>query len=131
MKVIRSNVTYTVPHWNFCNVDKFDYDGSPSKQVCQFCIKSRSGAYCALYNQQLSVTGKQIEKLRQCCCATAGFESVIQQPPPQPEGPTIPPKELMKQAINLYSKTLSDLISQGYPRQIAEQAAKKYVLGER
>lgn len=131
MKVIKSNVTYQVPHWNFCNVDKFDYDGTPSKQVCQFCIKTRSGTRCVLYDQYLNVAGNQINKLPQCCRATAGFESVIQQQPPQPEGPTIPPKELMKHAISLYSKTLSDLINQGYPKQIAEQVAKKYVLGEK
>ena len=43
--------------------------------------------------------------------------------------PTIPPKDLMKQTIELYSKTVSDLVAQGYPRPMAEQAAKKYILG--
>lgn len=69
--------------------------------------------------------GKQIQKIRQCCKATAGFESVIE----PATAPTIPPKDLMKATIELYNKTVNDLISQGYPRQIAEQVAKQHVLG--
>jgi len=125
MKTIKSNVTYKVPHWNYCNVDHLDIDATPSKRVCQFCIKERSGYRCALYNQPLMSDGIQIRKLDKCCRATAGFASVIE---PE-EAPTIPPKDLMKQAIELYNKTVNDLLSQGYPRQMAEAAAKKYVLG--
>lgn len=125
MKYIKSNVTYKVPHWNYCNVDRFDIDAAPSKQVCQFCIKERGGYRCALYNQPLMSDGTQINKVKQCCRATAGFESVIEAPP---EVPTIPPKDLMKQTIELYSKTVNDLITQGYPRAMAETAAKKFIL---
>lgn len=125
MKTIKSTVAYKVPHWNFCNVDRFDIDATPSKQVCQFCIKTKDGYRCALYNQPLVSDGTQIQKVRQCCKATAGYESVIE----HVEAPTIPPKDLMKQTIELYSKTVNDLLGQGYPRQMAELAAKKYVLG--
>lgn len=124
MKSIKSNVTYKVPHWNYCNVDRLDMDATPSKQVCQFCIKERGGYRCALYNKPLYGNGTEIQKLPQCCKATAGFASVIE---PE-EAPTIQPKDLMKAAIELYSKTVNDLISQGYPRQIAEQVAKKHIL---
>lgn len=125
MKTIKSTVSYKVPHWNYCNVDHFDIDATPSKQVCQFCIKTKDGYRCALYNQPLMFDGVQIKKHTACCRATAGYESVIE----PAEAPTIPPKDLMKQTIDLYNKTVNDLLSQGYPRQMAEMAAKKYVLG--
>lgn len=125
MKTIKSTISYRVPHWNYCNVDRFDIDATPSKQVCQFCIKTKNAYHCVLYNQPLMSDGTQISKVRQCCRATAGFESVIEE---QPQVPTIPPKDLMKQTIELYSKTVNDLIGQGYPRPMAELAAKKYLL---
>lgn len=129
MKTIQSKVTYTVPHWNFCNVDKFDIDGTPSKNVCQFCIKTKQGHVCALYNEDLSVQGNKIAKVRACCKATAGFESVITPKVEEPAVPTIPPKDLMKQTIELYDKTLKDLMAQGYPQPIAAATAKKFILG--
>lgn len=129
MKLIQSKVTYKVPHWNYCNVDVFDIDGTPSKRVCQFCIKTRQGHVCALYDEALSVKGNQISKVRACCKATAGFESVIAPKAEAPVVPTIPPKELMKQAIELYDKTTKELVAQGYQQAIAAAAAKKHILG--
>ena len=129
MKYIQSKVTYNVPHWNFCNVDRFDIDGTLSKQVCQFCIKTKQGHMCALYNEALSVQNNKIAKVRACCKATAGFESVIEPKAEAPAGPTIPPKDLMKQTIELYEKTTKDLVAQGYPHAMAAAAAKKYILG--
>ncbi len=130
MKRIQSTVTYTVPHWNFCNVDRFDMDATPSKQVCQFCIKTKSGYRCALYNESLPYDGVQIRKTDECCRATAGYRStVVADPAPATAAtPTIPPKDLIKQTIELYSKTTSDLIAHGYPRAMAETAAKKFIL---
>ena len=123
MKTIKSTVTYKVPHWNFCNVDRFDIDATPSKQVCQFCIKQRGGNRCALYDKPLMSDGSFIQKLPQCCRATAGYESEIE----PDEAPTLPPKDLMKQTIALYKKNVNDLVSQGYPRQLAEQAAEQLI----
>lgn len=126
MKRIKSTVSYTVPHWNFCNSDNLTATGDMTNHTCRFCIKDKSGVHCMLYDKPLAVKNDLIYKVRECCKATAGFESVIDEPPP---APTIPPKDLMKQTIELYSKTMNDLITQGYPRPMAEQAAKKYILG--
>ena len=68
-----------------------------------------------------------ISKVRECCKATAGFESNIAE---APQGPTIDPKELMKQTIQMYTKTVDDLVKQGYPLPMANTVAKKYVLGD-
>lgn len=130
MKRIQSTVTYNVPHWNFCNVDRFDMDATPSKQVCQFCIKTKAGYRCALDNQSLMCDGVQIRKTEDCCKATAGYRSTIvaDPAPATAAAPTIQPKDLIKQTIELYSKTTNDLIAQGYPRAMAELAAKKFML---
>lgn len=127
MKTIKSNVTYKVPHWNFCNVDRFDMDATPSKQLCQFCIKTKTGYKCALYNESLASKEGAVAKTQGCCRATAGFASVIEPPAP----PTINPLDLIKQTIDMYSKTVNDLINQGYPRAMAESAAKQYILNSK
>lgn len=83
-----------------------------------------------LYNESLSVTDGLINKTRACCKATAGIDARIDADRIEPPGPTVPPKELMKQTIALYDKTLNTLLNQGYPRPIAEKAARKYILGD-
>lgn len=78
-----------------------------------------------LYDKQLNVNNGLIQKPPACIDATAGFESVIE----PAEVPTIDPKDLMKQTINLYEKTVKDLMAQGYPQPVAAATAKKFVLG--
>lgn len=117
-----------VPNWNFCNNDNLDMDGTMSKLVCQFCIKEKTGHRCALYNQTLSANGQMIEKLRACCRATAGFKSDIAAAPQQPMGPTVDPKQHTKHAIDSYQKTVEDLMRKGYPRDLASNVARKYML---
>lgn len=127
MKKITSTVRYSVPDWNFCNLNRFDIDGSMTGQTCRFCEKTRSGTKCLLYNKMLSVTGDLISKTEECCRATAGYRSNINS---EPDVPTVPPKDLMKDTIDRYNKTVNSLIRQGYPRQIAETVAKKHTIGD-
>ena len=130
MKWVKTTVNYKVPHWNFCNVDRFDYDATASKQLCRFCQKTREGYRCALYDQSLLADHGRVSKALQCCETTAGFPSVIEREEIA-DVPTISPKDLMKHAIEAYTKTVEALINQGYPRAIAEQVAKKHVLGDK
>lgn len=125
MKNIKSTVTYTVPNWNYCNSDNLINGGELTRNVCRFCVKGR----CLLYDKPLSVSDQLISKTRECCKATVGFQSNIDATTPPPV-PTIQPKALMKQTIELYNKTVNDLIAQGYPKQIADATAKQYVLGD-
>ena len=127
MKKINSQVTYIVPNWNFCNNDNLLPGGRLQKDTCQFCAKTKSGARCLLYNKSLSVNDGFISKVRECCKATAGFASTIDN---TKEVPTVGPLELMEQTINLYDKTVKDLMAQSYPRAIAEKVARKHVLGK-
>lgn len=127
MKSIKSTVHYTVPNWNFCNSDNLSAAGEMTSQLCRFCIKSKAGYRCLLYDESLMTKHELIYKVRACCKATAGFESVIE-PPQQEATPVIPPKELMKHTLTTYKKLVNDLVSQGYPRSMAEQAAEKSML---
>ena len=126
MKRIKSTISYTVPNWNFCNSDNLTAAGKLTDVKCRFCTKTKSGYSCVLYDVQLASREGLIYKPLACRKATAGFESVIDEPAPVP---TVQPKDLMKQAIDLYNKTVAYLINQGYPRQIAENVAKQHILG--
>lgn len=128
MKRIQSQVTYTVPSWNFCNNDNLLPGGRLQNDTCRFCIKTKTGRHCVLYDQPLRTDGEFIDKARECCKATAGFASNIVEAPP---APTIDPRELIKQVVDLYAKTVNDLLAQGYPRQIAETLAKKHLLSDK
>jgi hypothetical protein len=125
MKRIKSTVTYTVPHWNFCNEDNLDFGAVLTSATCRFCIKDKTGHHCVLYDQALSVNNKLIAKVPACIDATAGFKSEIE----PAEVPTIPPKVIMKQTIELYEQTIKSLVDQGYPQSIAAATAKKHILG--
>ena len=128
MKKITSQVTYTVPNWNFCNNDNLLPGGRLQKDTCRFCVKTKTGYRCLLYDQPLKTDGEFIDKIRECCKATAGFASRIED---APLVPTLEPHELMKQTIDLYAKTVNELLSQRYPRTIAEQVAKQHILGNK
>lgn len=128
MRRVTSSITYTVPSWNFCNNDNLLPGGRLQKDVCRFCIKTRGGYRCALYDQTLSTDGEFIDKVRACCKATAGFASNIEE---APAAPTVDPSLLVKQVIELYDKTVKELVNQKYPRAIAEQVAKKHLLGDK
>lgn len=130
MKKIKSTVSYVVPHWQFCNSDNLVYDDEIPKETCKFCVKTKTGHKCLLYNETLSVNDGLISKVRKCCKATAGFKSEIDvDTMKQPQGPTVDPREVMKQTIELYDKTVRELTAQKYPRQMAESLAKQYILG--
>ena len=129
MKRIKSNVSYIVPNWNYCNSDNLVNGGELTKHTCRFCVKTKAGYTCLLYNESLSTNDEFISKVRACCEASAGYQSVIETDVAQP-GPTIQPKDLMKSTIELYDKTVNDLLSQGYPKNLAQQVAKQFVLGD-
>lgn len=125
MKRIKSNITYEVPHWNFCNSDHIDIDGSMLKPTCRFYRQDKSGSYCTLYQRSLVNNDGLIEKTRECCKATAGFTSAVGIAPV----PTVPPETIIRQTIDLYQRTVQDLLNQGYPQAMAAQVARQYIIG--
>lgn len=130
MKYIKSTVSYAVPHWNFCNEDNLNKYGELTAKTCQFCVKEKGKYRCMLYNEELHKSGDLIEKTKSCCRATAGFKSEVVVEHLETTKYIMPPKELIKQAIDDYNSKLNELLAQRYPRQIAEMAARKFTLGE-
>lgn len=128
MKRIKSTVTYTVPSWNYCNSDNL-VRGEVTKDKCRFCARVRGGHHCLLYDEALYGDGETICKTAKCKRATVGLGAEIVTDNVAPQQPTINPKDIIKQTIELYTKTVNDLTKDGYPRQLAENLAKQHLLG--
>lgn len=122
MKCVKTEVTYKVPDWQFCNHSKL---GKPTKDVCRFCVKHGKAHVCVMHNMPLDVTeGILINKCMACVKATAGFRSVVEDTEVR-----VDPKDVMRLAINKYRQAYSQLISQGYPADMADKLAYKSILG--
>ena len=112
MKKIRTEVSYKVPHWAFCNCDANEMN-DVTKDVCKFCVTKRGGERrCVLYDESLTVVDGLVSKSEGCKKATAGIKSVIESDRVAPTGPSVQPKILITQTIELYSKTVNDLLNQ-------------------
>lgn len=129
MRRIKMTLSYVVPAWNFCNYDT----SNTSKEVCRFCEKTKKGHHCVLYDADLMSDGNLISKVKGCCRATAGYDTVVTyeapQAPAQNQAPAVDPKWIMQETLKMYNKSLNDLLAQGYPRPMAEKLAQQYVLG--
>ena len=124
MQKVKVTVNFKVPSWDFCNDDRLD-GGELTKSKCRFCDAERGHYSCRLYGEALWANDGLIQKTHQCKLASIGIATEVEEPAP---GPTISPKELMKHTIELYSKTVKDLQSQGYPTPLAEKVAKQHIL---
>lgn len=118
-------VTCSIPSWNFCNIDKLPEKLSaqigPSKELCRFCVKKNGNHHCTLYDRALKADGRFTYKVPACIDAAATGLAV--------EEPAIriDPALIIDETLKLYKKTMNDLLNQGYPRNIAETVATKYV----
>ena len=126
MKKIKQTVEYRVPSWNFCNIDTVTAAGTPSKTKCRFCVTTRQGTRCSLYDEELLVDSMFTHKTKKCIRATAGFTETVD----EPTTPIVDPKLIIKETINSYKRTVADLMRQGYPRNMAETLAARYILEE-
>lgn len=128
MRKVKITLQHRVPSWNMCNYDGFTADGRTSKDTCRFCQKTKEGYKCLLYDEQLRSDSKFVYKTKCCVTATAGYAVTADEP--VPEGPIVDPKKLISETLKVYRKTYNDLLKQGYPRQIAEQIAAEYMIGD-
>lgn len=121
MRKIKQSITYTVPSWNFCNKDEFQQNGRYSKELCRFCIKSKDGHRCLLYDKALAADPNFVHKTADCINASAGFKTEVTESIP----PVVVPKLIVRETIKSYKKTVKELMAQKYPRNIAETLAEK------
>lgn len=124
MRKVKLDLKIIVPSWNFCNEDKFTANGMESKTKCRFCVSTKKGSYCTLYDEMLASDGTFTHKTAGCIRATAGFGVEVDD-----TLVAVDPKLIVRETVKTYNKTLSDLLKSGYPRNIAEQVAMEYVIG--
>lgn len=130
LKSVKTNITYKVPSWNFCNCMSQRKLGQPDGTMCRFCIKEGKKYRCALYNMPLAVEeGIMIEKAYDCKRATAGFKSVVEDVEDTESVPTVNPKLIVKATLDEYIKIRKQLIGQGYPEVVADKVAREYLIG--
>lgn len=127
MRKIKIDLRCKVPSWNYCNHDGPTPDMRFSKELCRFCVSTKAGCYCALHDAQLMSDKYFVHKTPACIDATAGFAVSVD------EAPTISvdPKEIINETIKSYNKLMNDLLKQGYPRNMAEVIATKYMTGDK
>lgn len=128
MRKIKVALQCRVPSWNFCNLDGMQPDQRITTEACRFCVSTKAGKRCLLYDKPLKFDGKFIYKPDECIDATAGFAITVDEP--VPERPVVDPKVIIRETLKLYNKELGDLLNQGYPRSMAEMIAMKYVTGD-
>lgn len=120
MKRVRMTLSYVAPGWNFCT---FEEGG-----LCRFCDKTKNGHVCRLYDVRLMSDGQDIYKVEGCKRATAGFDTIIEDAAPQTTA-RVDPKLVIAEALKVYNKALNELLSQGYPKALAEKLATQIVTG--
>ena len=128
MKRITSGVSYTVPHWGFCNCDANPTNDKSLKVLCRFCVKKGNSYFCVLHEEPLEKGHTLIEKTAKCNRITLGANERIEEKPMEPV-PAVDPKKLIKMSIDNYEKQVTSLQRQGYPLEIARTVAREYVLG--
>lgn len=82
-----------------------------------------------LYDEALTADPDFVHKTAACIKATAGYAITVDDQ--VPIGPSADPKLIIRETIALYRKTVSDLVSQGYPQTMAETIASKYLTGDK
>lgn len=128
MKKIKTTVTYKVSDGFYCNLRQKAWKNFPPEQRCRFCTQvTKNNFVCVLHNIPLVVEeGSLIKKAEQCLKNIAYRSQTVPEPA---EKPIIKPKELIKWALNEYTKTYNQLIRDGYPEALAIKFAKEAVGG--
>lgn len=121
MKSVKVTVTHKVPDWNYCNHSRC---GSPTKDNCRFCVKTKKCHVCVLYNMPLDTEeGLLIKKTHQCIQATYRSKDTVE------DTIQVDPKNVMKLTMQEYRKIYKQLIAQGYPDNMADKMAQQMTMG--
>ena len=131
LKKVKTEITYRVPAYEYCNLIKKGSLAQPTADMCRFCVKdSRKGYRCALYNMPLETINMAIvKKTRDCERAVLGYKSVVEDVIEEPEEAKVDPSLIVKTTVAEYEKLRKSLISQGYPETVAVKVATQYVTG--
>lgn len=123
MRKIKVDLQCSVPSWHFCNLDGFTADGRYSKETCRFCVTTKQGRRCLLYDESLTTDSHFVHKTSACIEAAASGKATAR------EMPAVSPKLIASEAIKEYTKLVASLTKQGYPRSLAEKIALQDIIG--
>ena len=123
MRKINVDLQCSVPSWHFCNLDGFTADGRYSKETCRFCISTKQGHRCLLYDTSLTVDSHFVHKTAECIEAAASGKATAH------DASAVSPKLIANEAIKEYTKLVASLTKQGYPRSLAEKIAIQDITG--
>lgn len=123
MRKIKREITYTVPSWNFCNLDGFTTNGRFSKETCRFCVKTKNGYKCALTDEVLHSDPTFVHKTQQCINVSAGFSAAE-----LPDTVSVDPKVIIAETLKQYKRIKDDLLKQGFPSTMADSLATQMML---
>lgn len=125
MRKITTTLTYRVEAGPYCNLYKFGSATPDPKNVCRFCVKNNQGGYtCAMYNELLSSQGKVVEKLSKCSLAMCKGKDEVEDLA-SVAATFVDPKKMIADIIKQYQITVDSLVGQGFPADIAADAARQ------
>lgn len=127
MKKIKTTVTYKVSDGFYCNLRQESHKGFPVNQRCRFCTQvSKNNFVCVLHNMPLVVEEGCLIRKDKACIRNMAYKS---QSVPEPEEvPKVNPKDIIKWALDEYTKTYNRLVKDGYPEALAAKLAKEAVM---
>lgn len=127
MKKIKTTVTYKVSDGFYCNLRQEKHKGFPANQRCRFCTQvSKNNFVCVLHNMPLVVEEGCLIRKDKACIRNMAYKS---QTVPEPEEvPKVNPKDIIKWALDEYTKTYNRLVKDGYPEALAAKLAKEAVM---
>lgn len=81
---LKVNVELYLPEWHLCNIPRDSTMSELTRNVCRFCVKTKTSHVCALFNKPLLRCGDEVHKDRKCvklCCkATKNIDATSQGP---------------------------------------------------
>lgn len=125
MRKVKIEITTKLPSWHFCNSEKVA-GLKVSGELCRFCQKTKNGHKCLLYDKWLTSDRGLVDKAPACIKATSNKSAAIV----DTELPQVDPKYIIKESLKTYKQTVDGLLNQGYPQNLAEDIAMKYVIGD-
>ena len=128
IKVMKAEVTYQCPSWEFCN-EMLHGGLTTGNKTCRFCIKQRGACYCCLHDKALNVhSDGTVDKCKECLGDTKGwFKKPAQVISTVTESTKINPQVIVKSAADQMLKVTKQLISEGYPSELAMKLAHDLV----
>ena len=124
MRKIKIELQCKVPSWNYCDIDTPTANHRFSKEKCRFCVTTKQGSYCNLFDAKLISDANFVHKVPQCIKATAGYAISVD----EPTIPQVDPKTFVTTTIKAYEKLIADLTKAGYTRAVAKEVALKDIL---